>query len=68
MMSEKEDLAKVRHQIRNQLNNITMNAELVKLQVQQSMPSDKVLPSIERLLNECKRCGEYLNELREANN
>lgn len=62
-MSDSSDLSAFRHRLRNQLNNITMNAELVKLQVQQSSPPEKILLSVERMLSECKECGEYLNSL-----
>ncbi len=62
-MSNSSEISEVRHRLRNQLNNITMNAELVKLQIQQSTPPEKVLLSVERMLSECKACGEFLNSL-----
>ena len=62
-MSSSSEMSELRHRLRNQLNNITMNAELVKLQIQQSAPPEKVLLSVERMLNECKTCGEFLNHL-----
>lgn len=51
-----------RHALRNMLNNITMNAELVKLQLQQSMPADQVMVSVDKMLNQCKHCASYLNQ------
>ncbi|HAG96584.1 MAG TPA: histidine kinase, partial [Gammaproteobacteria bacterium] len=50
------------HALRNMLNNITMNAELVKLMVQQDVPNDQVLDSVEKMLQECKHCARYLNQ------
>lgn len=60
-MTDAADSASQRHQLRNKLNNITMNAELVKLQLQQSQPADKILLSVERVLQECKDCAALLN-------
>ena len=51
-----------RHALRNMLNNITMNAELVKLMVQQDVLNDQVLDSVEKMLQECKHCARYLNQ------
>ncbi len=51
-----------RHALRNMLNNITMNAELVKIQVQQDVPASQVMESIEKVLQECKHCADYLNQ------
>jgi len=65
-VSDPNDIAATRHHLRNQLNNITMNAELVKLQIQQSTPPEKILLSIERMLDECKACGEFLNNLSDS--
>ncbi|MAR90552.1 MAG: histidine kinase [Pseudomonadota bacterium] len=61
-MSDQQPEVWDRHQLRNKINNITMNAELVKLQIQQAIPEDQVIASIERMLTECKDCASYLNE------
>ena len=60
-MSDPEQAPLDRHALRNMLNNITMNAELIKLQVQQDVPTPQVMASIEKLLRECKQCAHYLN-------
>ena len=63
-MSEQDQAPLDRHALRNMLNNITMNAELIKLQVQQDVPAPQVMASIEKMLSECKQCALYLNKSR----
>ncbi len=61
-MDNQMSMTEIRHKLRNQINNITMNAELVKLQVQQDIAPEVLLVAIERILRECKDCGEFIND------
>lgn len=53
-------LSKVAHDLRNPLNSISMNAELVKLKLQQSGDPENVVAYLDRILQECKNCGAVL--------
>ncbi|MEE2732220.1 hypothetical protein [Ketobacter sp.] len=61
-MSDHDKTSLDRHTLRNMLNNITMNAELIKLQVQQDVPTPQLMASVEKILQECKHCAHYLNQ------
>lgn len=61
-MTDTENTPLDRHALRNMLNNITMNAELVKLMAQQDVPSQQLVESIDKMLVECKHCATYLNQ------
>lgn len=51
----------VRHALRNRLNTIAVNAELIKLLTRQENTTDKIMQSVERILNECKSSGDLLD-------
>ncbi|MEX1034279.1 MAG: histidine kinase dimerization/phospho-acceptor domain-containing protein [Cellvibrionaceae bacterium] len=53
-------LSQIAHDLRNPLNSISMNAELVKLKLQQSGDSEQVITYLDRILQECKNCGALL--------
>lgn len=58
------DIRKAIHDVRNPLNSISMNAEYIKLALDQGLNNDKVVQSVERILEDCKRCSEALNHLK----
>lgn len=58
-----DELLHVTHRLRNQLNNITVNAELTKLQLQNQTQAEKVLTSVDRILHDCQQCSELLESL-----
>ena len=62
-MTDSTEMAEVRHQLRNHVNNITMNAELAKMQLESAATNDKVLVSVNRILKQCQNCAEFLNDL-----
>ncbi|MCW8195189.1 histidine kinase [Proteobacteria bacterium 005FR1] len=55
-----EVLSKVAHDLRNPLNSISMNAELVKLKLQRSGDPEQVVAYLDRILQECRNCGAVL--------
>ena len=63
MMVNEEELAIVRHELRNQVNNITINAELVKMQLESGVDVVKIVETVERILAQSQRCSDYLDEL-----
>lgn len=62
-MTEKTDLSHIRHELRNHINNISMNAELVKMQAQNGAGADQMVRSVDRILSQCQACAEFLNTL-----
>lgn len=64
-MTEKTDLSHLRHELRNHINNISMNAELVKMQAQNGAAADQLVRSVDRILTQCQACAEFLNTLSE---
>lgn len=62
MVSE-EELAVVRHELRNQVNNITINAELAKMQLESGVDAIKIVETVDRILAQSQRCSDFLDEL-----
>lgn len=58
--SANEKMSRVTHDLRNPLNSISMNAELVKLKLQQSGDPEQLVAYLDRILQECKNCGAVL--------
>lgn len=48
------------HTIRNQLNNISINTELAKLQIRQQHAEEAILASLDKISEACKECAEEL--------
>lgn len=53
-------LSRVAHDLRNPLNSISMNAELVKLKLQRGGDPEDLISYMDRILDECKNCGSVL--------
>jgi signal transduction histidine kinase len=62
-----EILSKVAHDLRNPLNSISMNAELVKLKLQRSGDPEQVVAYLDRILQECRNCGAVLESSTKQN-
>ena len=63
MTDGKDQLAQIVHELRNPLNSISINAELAKLQIQKQQDPAAILLSIDRIMQECKRCARMLDDL-----
>ncbi|BFM21715.1 histidine kinase dimerization/phospho-acceptor domain-containing protein [Gilvimarinus japonicus] len=59
------DTQRLLHDVRNPLNNISVNAELGKLTLERTGDTDKATAIFERILQECRRCDTVLSELRD---
>lgn len=60
------EVKRLLHDLRNPLNNISVNAELGKLTLERSGDTDKANTIFARIVQECRRCDEQLTQLREA--
>ena len=59
------DTQRIFHDVRNPLNNISVNAELGKLTLERTGDADKAIAIFARILQECRRCDTVLTELRD---
>lgn len=57
---------KSRHALRNLLNNISVNTELARLQIGQQQPAEKVLASLDKVMQACKECALQLEQSGES--
>lgn len=57
----KINLEKLVHDVRNPLNSISVNAELVKVLIDQPDSSAQVKKALDTILLECRKCNEVLN-------
>lgn len=52
----------LQHTIRNQLNNISVNTELAKLQMRQQKPTDVIMGSLDKVSEACSKCTQALDQ------
>ncbi|MFK3872588.1 histidine kinase [Pseudoalteromonas rhizosphaerae] len=62
-MSNNEPLNKLVHDARGPLNRISMNAELIKLVLENDMPKDKALAALDKIIINCQQCSESLQKI-----
>ena len=62
-MNNNESLRKMVHAARAPLNRISMNAELVKLVLENDMPKQKALEALNKIIANCQQCSEHLQEI-----
>ncbi|MCF7519818.1 MULTISPECIES: hypothetical protein [Pseudoalteromonas] len=62
-MNNNESLRQLVHDARAPLNRISMNAELVKLVLENDMPKDKALAALDKIIINCQQCSEQLQKI-----
>lgn len=62
-MNNNESLRKMVHDARAPLNRISMNAELVKLVLENDMPKEKALAALDKIIANCQQCSEQLQQI-----
>lgn len=65
-MSNSEPLNKLVHDARAPLNRISMNAELIKLVIENDMPKDKALAALDKIISNCQQCSDSLQKIADA--
>ncbi|ATC83257.1 hypothetical protein PAGA_a3062 [Pseudoalteromonas agarivorans DSM 14585] len=45
-----------------------MNAELIKLVLENDMPKDKALAALDKIISNCQQCSESLQNITDFNN
>lgn len=59
-------LAQQIHDIRKPLNRISMQAELVKLVLENNLPPDKAIEAVDKILQSCQDCSQLLQDLQDS--
>jgi signal transduction histidine kinase len=57
------ELAKQVHDIRKPLNRISMQAELIKLVLENNLPPQKAIEAVDKILQSCQDCSQLLEQL-----
>lgn len=60
-----EQLAQQIHDIRKPLNRISMQAELIKLVLENNLPPEKATEAVDKILQSCQDCSQLLQSLLE---
>lgn len=65
IMSSSEDTSvnKLVHDARSPLNRISMNAELIKLVLENDMPKEKGIQALDKIINACQECSTTLQTI-----
>jgi signal transduction histidine kinase len=64
--SEQPDLNQLVHDARGPLNRISMQAELIKLVLENDMPIDKAIEAANKIIISCQTCSQTLEQLLKA--
>ncbi len=65
-MSSNEPINKLVHDARAPLNRISMNAELIKLVLENDMPKDKALTALDKIIANCQQCSDSLQKISDS--
>ena len=65
MSDQSEGMLKLIHDARRPLNNISMNAELVKLILENNMPKEKAFEALNSIITACQDCSQQLQTISE---
>tara|TARA_R110002050_G_scaffold191458_5_gene326238 strand:- start:3329 stop:3547 length:219 start_codon:yes stop_codon:yes gene_type:complete len=58
--AESKDINELIHDARAPLNRISMQAELIKLVLENNMPVEKALEATDKIINSCQECSQFL--------
>lgn len=56
-------LAQQIHDIRKPLNRISMQAELIKLVLENNLPPEQAIQAVDKILQSCQDCSQLLQNL-----
>lgn len=58
--AESKNINELIHDARAPLNRISMQAELIKLVLENNMPVEKALEATDKIINSCQECSQFL--------
>lgn len=62
-LSADSSINKLVHDARSPLNRISMNAELIKLILENDMPKEKAIEAIDKIIKACQECSQTLQSI-----
>jgi len=62
---EKTDINQLIHDTRAPLNRISMQAELIKMVLENDMPKEKALIAVSKIIVACQDCSKSLQDIAE---
>jgi signal transduction histidine kinase len=62
-MANNDKINKLIHDARGPLNRISMNAELIKLVLENDMPKEKALAALDKIISNCQQCSDSLEQI-----
>lgn len=62
---EKNDINQLIHDTRGPLNRISMQAELVKIVLENDMPKEKAIEAVNKIIAACQDCSNSLQDVTE---
>ncbi|AWB59326.1 MAG: signal transduction histidine kinase [Oleiphilaceae bacterium] len=65
MNQENNDINHLIHDTRAPLNRISMQAELIKMVLENDMPKEKAIAAIDKILVACQDCSKRLQDIAE---
>jgi len=60
---DKNDINQLIHDSRAPLNRISMQAELIKMILENDMPKEKALAAVNKIITACQDCSKSLQDL-----
>ena len=64
--SSDQNIKTLIHDARGPLNRISMNAELIKLIVENDMPKEKAIEALNKIITACQDCSEKLQTISDS--
>lgn len=58
-----QQLDQLVHDARGPLNRISMNAELIKLVLENDMPKEKAIEALNKIISNCQQCSGALQKI-----
>lgn len=65
MNQEHNDINQLIHDTRAPLNRISMQAELIKMVLENDMPKDKAIAAVNKIIDACQDCSKRLQDIAE---
>lgn len=65
MNQDKVDINQLVHDTRGPLNRISMQAELIKMVLENDMPKEKAIAAVNKIITACQDCSKSLQDVTE---
>lgn len=62
-MKKEHEISQIIHNLRGELNRISMQSELVNLVLENDMPKEKAISAAKKIIDSCQGCSAHLESL-----